>query len=425
VEAYNYAYPLSTCDEDERYDDNGDGVRQINGPMPAGGDGPLGALIFLGEQTDNPTADAGPNQIVEQTYYQGADITLDGSSSSDPDGDPLTYAWTWDGGSASGVNPTVSLPLGKTTITLVVDNGVLHSSCSDTVDITVVDTTPPDLTVPVNVIVEQESLAGTVVPLNPTATDICDADVDINDDAPAVFPLGITTVTFTATDDSGNTDTGSMTVTVVDTTPPSVDAGPDITVEQATLAGTEVTLSATVSDICDPSPEVVWSLGPTYVFPLGDTTVTVNATDASGNVGSDTVIVHVVDTTPPDVWCEESVNPAGKEKPTGKAKGKGTGENPDGFYQVLATDICDPEPDIYITDTSSGTVFGPFESDTVIKYTEDADATPEMKKIGSYNGKAGAVSWHIIGNGDPCVSAIDFSGNEADCIDCLVPGPPK
>ena len=26
VEAYNYAYPLSTCDEDEQYDDNGDGV---------------------------------------------------------------------------------------------------------------------------------------------------------------------------------------------------------------------------------------------------------------------------------------------------------------------------------------------------------------------------------------------------------------
>ena len=419
VEAYNYAYPLSWCDEDEQYDDNGDGISQTTGPMPAGGDGTLGSVIFLGETT-NPVADAGDDQTVEQTYYQGADVTLDGSGSSDPDGDAITYAWTWDGGSASGVSPTVSLPLGTTTVTLVVNDGILDSCCPDTVDITIVDTTPPVLTVPADVTVEQATAAGTVVPLTASATDICDADVDIISDAPAIFPLGMTTVTFTATDDSGNTDSGSMTVTVVDTTPPSVDAGPDITVEQETLAGTEVTLSALVSDICDPSPMVVWSHGPTYVFPLGDTTVTVTATDASGNVGSDTVVVHVVDTTPPELECVETTNPNGKKTPAGK--GKGMGRNPDGFYQLFAEDICDPNPVIYMGTESDPYLFGPFESGIVVKITEDPDAVPECKPIGSANGEADAVAYHVILPADPYVTVVDFSGNEQSCTDCLVPG---
>jgi hypothetical protein len=72
-------------------------------------------------------------------------VQLDGSGSSDPDGDPLTYEWTWAGGSASGVNPTVTLPMGQTTITLTVSDGDL--SATDEVVITVVDSTPPQVSI--------------------------------------------------------------------------------------------------------------------------------------------------------------------------------------------------------------------------------------------------------------------------------------
>ncbi|MGA1841458.1 MAG: PKD domain-containing protein [bacterium] len=83
----------------------------------------------------SPVADAGPDRNVFADANSVAQISLDGSNSYDPDGDPLTYEWTWTGGSASGVNPTVILPVGTTTITLTISD--LISTDTDTVVITV------------------------------------------------------------------------------------------------------------------------------------------------------------------------------------------------------------------------------------------------------------------------------------------------
>ncbi len=96
----------------------------------------------------SPVANAGPDQVVEQANPTGTSVTsvtLDGSGSTD-DGQisPLTYDWTWNGGSASGEKPVVTLPLGTTTITLTVSDGQFSST--DTVDVTVQDTTPPTIT---------------------------------------------------------------------------------------------------------------------------------------------------------------------------------------------------------------------------------------------------------------------------------------
>jgi hypothetical protein len=88
-----------------------------------------------------PIANAGVDQTVEQTSANGAEVQLDGSLSSDPDGDPLTYEWTWGSHAASGVAPRVTLPPGLTTITLTVSDGQL--TATDTVDVTVQDTTGP------------------------------------------------------------------------------------------------------------------------------------------------------------------------------------------------------------------------------------------------------------------------------------------
>lgn len=90
------------------------------------------------ERNQAPVANAGPDQCVLCATAAATQVTLNGAGSSDPDGDTLTYSWTgnFPESPASGENPTVTLPLGTTTITLVVNDGTV-SSAPDTVDVTV------------------------------------------------------------------------------------------------------------------------------------------------------------------------------------------------------------------------------------------------------------------------------------------------
>ena len=164
-----------------------------------------------------------------------------------------------------------------------------------------VSVTPVPEPVPPDVTAEQTSRDGTPVDLGEaTASDICDADVEITNDAPTVFPLGTTVVTWTATDDSGNVATAMQTVTVVDTTLPVLVPPEDVVAEQVNLDGTPiVTGEAVAIDICDAAATVTNDAP--AVFPLGETVVTWTATDASGNVATAAQKVTVVDTTPPEV----------------------------------------------------------------------------------------------------------------------------
>jgi hypothetical protein len=107
--------------------------------------------VFVLEQrepTPNhpPLADAGPDQVVEAADADGALVTLDGSGSSDHDGDSLTFMWSWPSGRATGMRPTVRFPLGSTVVTLTVSDPQA-ASATDTVQITVRDTTAPTVAV--------------------------------------------------------------------------------------------------------------------------------------------------------------------------------------------------------------------------------------------------------------------------------------
>ena len=85
-----------------------------------------------------PVADAGPDRTVEE----GDRVTLDGTGSFDPDGDPITYLWTQTAGpnvtlsSADIANPTFRAPDDggvKVTFELTVSDGVLTDSAHVTI----------------------------------------------------------------------------------------------------------------------------------------------------------------------------------------------------------------------------------------------------------------------------------------------------
>lgn len=90
-----------------------------------------------------PVASAGADQTVECTGGGEAIVTLDGSGSSDPDGDALSYSWS-SAGVALGSTATVdaSFPLGSYTATLSVDDGK-GGTATDSVNVTVQDSSAP------------------------------------------------------------------------------------------------------------------------------------------------------------------------------------------------------------------------------------------------------------------------------------------
>jgi hypothetical protein len=112
--------------------------------------------------------------------------------------------------------PLGDMPLGTTTVTCTaIDTAGNTASCSVTV--TVVDVEPPTITCPPDIVtcLDPGSCAKALGPWlgEPTATDNCDLLMLLLD-APAVFPVGTTVVTWRACDPSGNCSSCEQTVTV-------------------------------------------------------------------------------------------------------------------------------------------------------------------------------------------------------------------
>jgi hypothetical protein len=102
-----------------------------------------------------PVANAGPDQIVECTGDHQAIVHLDGSASTDPNGDITLYQWYENFGAAdqvllgTGETLDTSLALGTHAVTLKITDATEKTS-TDEATIQVVDTQPPTVGLSVN-----------------------------------------------------------------------------------------------------------------------------------------------------------------------------------------------------------------------------------------------------------------------------------
>ncbi len=277
--------------------------REVNGDHDTGAQPDIGAFE-LQSPLDNtpPVINEHPAFVV---YLDAA-----GTATIDPD-DLLINAYDDCGILSTTVGQTTfsCVDLGTPQVTLTATDRS-YNITSKNVTITVVDDIAPTLTIPSDKSVNANSAPDdclTVVTLgSASATDNCTAigSITISNNAPAEFPVGTTFVTWTAEDASGNKATGKQIVTVTDVTLPvvvapankSVNAPPD---KCTVLAGLVALGTPTVTDNCS---YVVTNDAPLQ-FPLGATVVTWTATDASGNVGTASQTVTVVDVTPPTVFA--------------------------------------------------------------------------------------------------------------------------
>jgi HYR domain-containing protein len=204
--------------------------------------------------------------------------------------------------------PGSVLPVGQTIVVCTARDSA-GASGSTSFRMNVTDTTAPVLSgVPTGAAGDTPDPAGANISWPaPSAVDIVDGTVNVTC-APAsgsLFALGSTTVKCSASDTSGNvrTDSFSVDVTLVDTTPPVLSNMPgNISADATAPAGVHVTwtdpsavdnIDGPISATCAPASG--------SRFAVGSTTVECSATDAHGNVATDSFSVNVtlIDTTAP------------------------------------------------------------------------------------------------------------------------------
>ncbi|MBT5419455.1 MAG: HYR domain-containing protein, partial [Candidatus Cloacimonetes bacterium] len=175
----------------------------------------------------------------------------------------------------------------------------------------IVDNEAPVLSCPANINVPATSVSGAAVNYTlPTATDNCAATVTLvlGPASGSTFPIGTTTVTYLATDASGNSDQCSFDVTVKGVAPviKCVDYGVVIFNDPG-LCGAIVSYYPASETTAIPASTITYSHNSGSLFPAGTTTVTATATNVIGT-SSCTFDITVIDNIYPSISCPSNIN---------------------------------------------------------------------------------------------------------------------
>ena len=243
---------------------------------------------------------------------------------------------TVDGTRSDNLELDAPYPVGTTTIVWVAtDSSNRTASCQQTVTVTGTDTTPPTLNVPPDVTdttgatgascgkIVGETELGTA-----TADDNCSTATVTRSGVPAgsFFPIGETTITYTAKDGAGNTTTATQKVTITDNTPPVIKAPADASYTCLSEVPAADPSQATSGDVFDSNGNLLPPAPPSDNCGVPTVTVsetssgagsasspriitrTFTATDAAGNTASDAQTITVTDSTPPTIQAPGDVS---------------------------------------------------------------------------------------------------------------------
>ena len=354
-------------------------------------------LVTVTWVNDPPVADAGP----DQTVGEGANVTLDGSNSSDPDGNLASYAWAQKTGTTvilsdpSAASPTFTSPvLGSGGESLTFELTVTDSLGQPSVDTCIVNVTTGNKSPVADAGIDQTVDEGSSVTLDGSNSSDPDGVIGtfqwiqtggtpvVLSDATAAKPTftapdvagGGSALTFklTVTDDGGlqSSDTCIINISWVNLTP-IANAGSDQTGASSVEEGGMVALDGSgSSDPDDGIAAYLWqqvgsgptatlsdpaAAQPTFVTPAVDTgevnlTFRLTVTDSGGLQATDEVVVTVYDNGIGGFPAEVITTMSSAGTPIGVKEGAGG--------SLIKLELIDPETLPNPSDTPEDLVYG-------------------------------------------------------------------
>jgi hypothetical protein len=280
--------------------------------------------------------------------------------------DIITYT-----GTLTGTFTATNLPPGYT---------IIYNTAAKKVQLVYLDP-PPTITCPTDVTVVNDAglcSASNIALGTPNALDNCPGVISSND-ALVTFPIGNSTVTWTATDVKAQTATCTQAVTINDLEPPVLTCPPvSITSDPGFCSAVLTDLGASATDNCNLQSLVDDGNSP---YAVGVTIVTHTATDIYGNSNTCAQVITVTDDEIPEITCPENIT---------------TNSDPGECFAALTVPAASAADNCGIESiTNDGTSTYPVGTTTVIHTTTD-----------------------IHGNTATCEQIVMVSDNELPVIAC-------
>ena len=197
----------------------------------------------------------------------------------------------------SGLPRGSIFPIGESIITYTASD-VAGLTSIESFIINIADTEDPViLNLPEDIVINNDAgvCGATVIWTEPTSSDNCSGNSivrSVGDPSGSVFPVGVTTITYKASDAIGNTHPESFTITVNDLEKPIILNCPTNitrTSDEGNCTANVSWTEPTAADNCTSSAGLIWgkSYTPGTEFPVGVTTVTYTAKDEANNISEE------------------------------------------------------------------------------------------------------------------------------------------